>query len=206
MLISWKRLLGGAVLDPLVGRDLLLGTVAGLAMAAATRAWSLVPGALGLPPPPPDLFVDGTTLTALRHAGGGRLFVNAFSGVLYALVFLFILVLLRVVTRSQWVAAPLWCLLLASPFRSGDPTLIWLEGAFRAVTFYLLLTRAGLLALASALFVMFVIFEVPLTLEVSAWYASRAGPVVLVFAALLAYAFHTSLGGKPIFGGALLDD
>jgi hypothetical protein len=53
---------------------------------------------------------------------------------------------------------------------------------------------------------MFTTLESLFTLELSAWYAPRALPILLVFAALVAYGFHTSLGGKPPFGKALLED
>ena len=46
----------------------------------------------------------------------------------------------------------------------------------------------------------------PLTLDVSAWFAAQAFPVIGVLVALAVYGFHTSLGGKPMFGGALLED
>lgn len=68
------------------------------------------------------------------------------------------------------------------------------------------LTRAGLLALAAALFFMFSIFEAPFTLEVSAWYAARAVPVLVALVALALYGFHTSLAGKPLFGRPLIED
>jgi hypothetical protein len=60
--------------------------------------------------------------------------------------------------------------------------------------------------LATLLFVMFVVFEIPNTLDVTAWYASRAWPVLLAVVALAAYGFHTSLAGKPMFGSSLLED
>jgi serine/threonine-protein kinase len=206
VLISWKRLLGGSLRDPLVGRDLLVGGVVGLALAALARTFTLVPSWLGQPPGLPDLFVDGSALTLLRHAVGMRFFVNAFSAVLYALVFLFIRVLLRVVARKEWLVALLWCALLASPFQSGAPLFGWVEGGLRALVLYVLLARSGLLAFASALFFMFVTIEIPLTLDLAAWYAPRALPVVLIFAALLVFGFHTSLAGKPPLGRGLLED
>jgi len=206
VLISWKRLLAGGLRDPLVGRDVLLGALMGLLLAAGFRLFWLAPEWQGRPSSIPDIFIYGPTLTDLRHAAGFRLFVNLFSSVLYALVFLFILVLLRVVVRKQWIAALLWCVLLAAPIRSGEPALEWIYGGLRALTLYMLLTRCGLLAFATAFFFMFTTFEALLTLELSAWYAPRGLPIVLVFAGLLAYGFHTSLAGKPPFGKALLED
>jgi hypothetical protein len=62
------------------------------------------------------------------------------------------------------------------------------------------------LSLSVSLFVMFALLEAPLTLDPSAWFATRALPVVALFAALAVYGFRTSLAGKPIFGRPLLED
>jgi hypothetical protein len=82
----------------------------------------------------------------------------------------------------------------------------WLFGLFRAVLLLVALLRGGLLSLVVALFVMFSMLEVPLTLDISAWFAGRALPVVAVVVALSLYGFRTALAGKPLFGRALLDD
>jgi hypothetical protein len=70
----------------------------------------------------------------------------------------------------------------------------------------IVLRRGGLLSLAVALFFMFSLIEVPITLDLGAWYAPRGLPVVIVLAVLAAYGFRASLGGKPLFGSSLLDD
>jgi hypothetical protein len=110
------------------------------------------------------------------------------------------------VFRRQWIAALLWCVLLAAPIRSGDPALEWVYGGSRAIVLYMLLTHCGLLAFATAFFFMFNTFEAIFTLELSAWYAPYGLPILLVFAALLAHAFHVTLAGKPPFGKGLLED
>jgi serine/threonine-protein kinase len=199
MLISWKRLLGGGLRDPLVGRDLLLGAVAGTALGTLYHVSALMPSWLGLAPPTPDVYVTGATLTSLRQASF-RLFVNQFSAVLYALVFLFVLVLLRLIARRQWLAMTLWCVLMVGSLRVDYPLLEWSLGFLRAVAMLIVLTQGGLLSLVTCLFFYFSTFEVPFTLNLSAWYASRALPVAAAFLALAAYAFHTSLAGKPLLG------
>ena len=45
-----------------------------------------------------------------------------------------------------------------------------------------------------------------LTLDWSAWYAGRSFAVLGFFAVLMVAAAYTSLGGKPVFGKALLDE
>jgi serine/threonine protein kinase len=208
VLISWKRLLAGNLRDPLVGRDVLLGAATGLASAMVFLVSLAAHDWLNRTPPLLEPYVQGETLSSLRQVGF-RLFVNQFSAVLYGMVFLFMLVLLRVVLRNVWLAAALWALMMATPpawLQAGDPVIIWTGGLVRAATFFLVLTRGGLLALCAALLFMFSVFEVPLTLHVSAWYASRALPVLAVLAGLVVYAFHTSLAGKPLFGRTLIED
>jgi len=204
-LISWKRLLSGRLRDPLVGRDVLLGTVAGSASAVLFVFFLVAPARLGLPPPLPQPYLHGTTLAGFSDVGF-RLFVNLFSSVLYAMVFLFMLVLLRILLRNGVLATVLWCFLVGSPL-IGENVLFELGGGLlRAAILFLVLTRGGVLALAVSLYVMFNVFESPFTLDLSAWYATRALPVALALVALAAYGFHTSLGGRPAFGRALLED
>ena len=204
MLISWKRLLSGNVRDPLVGRDVLFGAAMGLAMLAVFLAGMVAPAALGQPPVSPGPFLDGALLSSLRQATF-RVFVNQFSAVLYGMVFLFILTLLRMLVRKTWLAAILWCVVLAAPVTGQSPSLEWVAGVVRALMMLGILLRGGLLALVVALYFMFSLLEVPLTLDVAAWYSMHAMPVLTVLLALTVYGFHTSLGGKPALGGALED-
>ena len=54
-LITWSRLTTGRLRDPLVGRDLVVGTIAGLVLALLEPLGTLVPPALGYAGPPPYL-------------------------------------------------------------------------------------------------------------------------------------------------------
>jgi eukaryotic-like serine/threonine-protein kinase len=205
MLISWKRLLSGDWRDPLVGRDVLIGAATGVLMIILYMVGLLAPQWLGRPSAMATPFLAGSTLTFMRQAYF-RLFVNQFSAVLFAMVFLFVLTLLRMVLRRDWLAFAAWAAFAAAPIGGEDASLGWITGGLRALMILLVLTRGGLLPLASALFFMFILIEVPITLDVTAWYASRAVPVVVVLVAVAIYGFRTSLGGKPMFGSSLLDD
>ena len=48
--------------------------------------------------------------------------------------------------------------------------------------------------------------DFPLTTQGSAWYAGISLTGILLIAAMALYGFYTSLGGRPVFGGAVLDD
>ncbi len=66
--------------------------------------------------------------------------------------------------------------------------------------------RFGMLASVTLWVTLLVLGIAPLTLNWSSWYAGRSFAVLGLFATLLVAAAYTSLGGKPIFGQALLDD
>jgi serine/threonine-protein kinase len=204
-LISWKRLLSGQLQDPLVGRDVLIGAAAGVSTAALFVLTTLAPAWLGLPPLYPQPFLHGSTLASFSDVAF-RLFVNQFSSVLYAMVFLFMLVLLRLLLRSNLLAVVAWCALVGSPLVGEHAGVLWAGGLIRALLYFAVLTRGGLLALAVALYVEFNIHESPLTLDPSVWYATRSLPVFLVVLGLAVYGFHTSLAGKPPLGRVLVDD
>jgi hypothetical protein len=203
-LISWKRLLAGQIHDPLVGRDLLLGLAAGSLSLVLFLMSQVAPTWLGMARLTPDPFLGGDTLTAFRHVGF-RLFVNQFSAVLFSMVFLFMLVLMRIFVRRDWLAMVLWCLLVGGPMQGENLPVEWAFGLLRAVSLLAVLMNGGLLALVACLLFLFTAIEVPLTLDLSAWYATRALPVVLLFVGLAVYGFHTSLAGRPVFGRALDD-
>src|SRR5262249_56010888 len=61
-LIGWSRLLAGRFADPRVGREVLLGALAGVAWFALLALARLVPAWVGQPPPVPywDWWVPST--------------------------------------------------------------------------------------------------------------------------------------------------
>jgi hypothetical protein len=205
MLVSWKRLVGGSVRDPLVGRDVLLGVGSGVALMLLFLAGVILPTFLGRAPMTPGPILDGSILSSFRQATF-RVFVNVFSAVLFGMVFLFLLTLLRMLLRKPWLAAAVWCVLLSGPFPGEDPLFGWIGGFIRSILFLGVMLRGGLLALVTALYVMFALAEVPLTLDLTAWYAFQSLPVVAAVLMLAVYGFLTSVGGKPLLGGGLLDD
>jgi hypothetical protein len=48
--------------------------------------------------------------------------------------------------------------------------------------------------------------NVPLTTQTSSWYAGISLAGILLMAAMALYGFYTSLGGRPLFGGAVLEE
>ncbi len=205
MLVSWKRLLERRLTDPLVGRDVLLGCLMGVWTFVVYALAIVLPDLLGTAPAMPDTnLTTGPSLTGMRLVLF-RLLVNGYGAVLYALVFLFLLVLLRMLLRSGALAAIVWALVVAGPLPDDNPVFAWTAGILRGTLCFVALTRGGLLRLVALFFCLFNLLESPLTVDVSAWYATRSLPVLLGIAALAVYGFRVSLAGKPAFGRLLED-
>ena len=101
VLISWKRLLGGSLRDPLVGRDVLLGAPRGLVPPSHLHRGPLCP--LCREPARDPGASPGRLGAELAPTRGFRVFVNQYSAVLYGMVFLFMLTLLRMLVRKPWL-------------------------------------------------------------------------------------------------------
>jgi len=65
-------------------------------------------------------------------------------------------------------------------------------------------TRFGLLTLTAALFFTTLFTNYPMTTDFSVWYAPSAIFALVVAAAVVAFAFYTSLGGQPVLKGSSL--
>lgn len=102
MLISWSRLLDGRWRDPLVGRDLLIGNVLGLALhllypvATVASSWRGKPAGLEISNPAHWFGLHLVVADAL---------VAPAAGIWVALGLVVLLVVLRLVLRSEWAAA-----------------------------------------------------------------------------------------------------
>ncbi|MCZ6649822.1 MAG: serine/threonine-protein kinase, partial [Acidobacteria bacterium] len=118
-LISWSRILAGRLKDPLVGRDLLIGAVAGTLTLLLSRAHTLVPGLLGLPEEALGFGLP-EGIAGLRPAVANLL--GTLTGVVgNPLVFLVTLVLLRRLVRRTWLAVGLFVMVSVGIRVLGSP-------------------------------------------------------------------------------------
>ena len=117
--------------------------------------------------------------------------------------FLFVLFLFRALLRKEWAAAIAWVLLFTLIGRIGNHPIAWVAALIFFSLAVFVLIRFGLLALAVNLVVVNIVQTFPLTTQGSAWYAGISLAGILLIAAMAFYGFYTSLGGRPIFGGAL---
>jgi serine/threonine-protein kinase len=203
-LISWTRLLAGQWRDPLVGRDLLIGTCYGVLLTLFEMFDNLLLPLFGKLPPVPG-GIDAHTLQGVRAALGALLFyILAF--LLYSLLIFFFLFLLRLVFKRDWIAATILVLIATGTNSPGEyPVFTYLFFAIIWSSIVLLLKKVGVLALVVGLAVQNVLVVFPMTAHLSRWYASAGLTGIIVIAALLAYGFYTGLAGRPLFTGAALD-
>ncbi|MDQ3801177.1 MAG: serine/threonine protein kinase [Acidobacteriota bacterium] len=201
LLISWNRLLAGDWRDPMVGRDVLIGGIFGLAMTAAIysrpllREWS----GLELVPNPASEFVY---LEGFRQLTAK--FLEAInSGVDTAFFIMLFLVLLAVIFRSRWFAAigfwTLCFLMYGTIFTNFNHWTGFLEPALVATIYTVSISRFGLLTMVSLSVFFALTFHNPLTANASSWYFGNTFFAALAIFALAIYGFYTSLAGQKVF-------
>lgn len=204
-LIGWARLISGKIRDPLVGRDVLIGIAYGVALGAFESIDNiLLPLLGGLPPQPGTPSMEsmigvGPTL--------GSIFDYTWVYVLFSLGIFFLLFLLRLVLRKDWIAALVIVFLGAVINTGGD--YFWetfLAAAMVWLSIYLVLRRFGLLALVVGLVVQNMLLTFPLTTHLSRWYAPGGITGMLTIVAIALFALHSALAGQPLFTTKALED
>ncbi len=200
--ITWNRLLAGRFRDGLFGRDLLIGSVLGMALAVLFFSHLALGRLLGPYDPEPLtpvlLPLIGTRLVASALVS---LLYDSIMGTLtiFSLIFILLLVL-----RRTWAAAAVALVIVALQSLGGTihPALdvtfkVSMVGAFIFVLF-----RYGLVAFAVGNFVLSTVGGgFPMTADLAQWYT---GPSLVVFAGLAAAAvvgFRLSIGSQKLFGG-----
>ena len=115
-LVGWTRLLTGRLRDPVVGRDLLVGTTIGLLGPVIASSYQLVPHILGWPVPAgwlPSLVPAAGLASAMPLVP-----FNVNWSLVNGLYGMFIMAAMLRAVRSLWIAAPLSVVVFAL---LGDP-------------------------------------------------------------------------------------
>lgn len=196
-LISWNRLLAGRWRDPLVGRDLLIGALFGVATRLLWQVNALAPTWFGLGSA--ELFGAGRRFfrIPLRPLLGtryclGDFFYDVSLAVVGGLCVLLFLLLLRLVLRKQWAAVTAY-VAIGVVFWSatiGHPYVSWLVAGTTSVLVVILVLRCGLLAVVGYGFVRQML-TFPITSDLSAWHAPLTTLFPLgVVLGLAAYCFY----------------
>jgi serine/threonine-protein kinase len=200
-LVSWARLFGGRLRDPLVGSHLLVGAALGAAISVLREVAMLAPGWLGWPPAAPHhgqwLVLRGTVDAVTELLWG------SWINLAFGMVLLFVLVLLRMILRIEWLASAVFLLLFAGIMSAGweyplAGFLVWL---LTMVAVLFTFVRYGLLAAVVLLFFGQASFHHPMTLDPSVWWLEHSLITMLGMTVLAAYGFWISLGGRSLLPG-----
>jgi serine/threonine-protein kinase len=202
-IVAWSRLLAGDFRDPLVGRDILIGSVFGVAIQLVIYLAYLAPGGWGISPTgDPTL----STLLGLRESVGWFLDPGTiFLGLSYLFLLLLLYLLCR---RKEWLSSLAAWLLPTVVFGLGARNHVigaLVAGLIFAMTLVVTM-RFGLLALVASLFFSFLFNFYPMTTDFSVWYAGSTIFGLCAGLAVVVYSFYISLGGQPIFKGGLLGE
>lgn len=203
-IISWTRLLAGRWRDPLVGRDVLIGTMAGVLTALMGMLETPLSALWSAPPGLPTGLASVATLELPDVVG--MLLMTQPVAVFNGLFFLFLPFLLFLLVRREWAAGALFWLITTLTFALRAESFVGgliLSGVLCAVWVFVTL-RFGLLAIVAQFFVLLMPI-VPLTLDLTGWYAPAAILPLCVVLALAGWGFRTSLAGRPLLRADLLD-
>jgi len=131
----------------------------------------------------------------------------AVNAVWMGLAFLFVLFLLRMLVRKDWLAVAVMGAIFgaAGLGDSEHRVMSFLILSVSAGIGVFIPLRFGLVGTVSGLFFFFILTNVPLTMDPSAWYAGP-GLAVLLLILGIAGAFVISVGGRPLFGRLALEE
>src|SRR6185295_15002173 len=202
-LLGWTRLLSGRLRDPRIGRDVLIGLMFAVGTMAVETAQGFLPQRLGQAAPRPP-FGDALSAIASPALVVARWFNSVNNTLQSVLLVALIFIVLRLVLRRGWLAALAGVVVLTSITDGG----IALSGTwFDTISYGLIcalitfgLFRFGLLAMSVASFADGVATNIPMTLHLSAWWATPSMLSLALLIGLAAFGFYASRTGQPLFG------
>jgi serine/threonine-protein kinase len=208
LIISWSRLLAGGFRDPMVGRDISVGGLFGLAHTFIIYLMWQSSEWFGSPVAPNSAANPNTHgLQALLSDLLGHSVVTSFF---LGLAHLFLLLLFYSLLRRLWLAAAvLWLIhtsVMGFAFATTGGWFLWIGPALIATILVIAVTRFGLLTLVSAHLFFTLSFHYPITSDFSSWYGGTTIFVLIILGSLIAYGFYTSLAGQPLLRGGLPQD
>jgi serine/threonine-protein kinase len=186
-LIGWTRLISGRWRDPHVGRDLLIGICAGLAMTLLYAVHNFIPPLIGRPVPMPISIEPGIFMgTRYVLANIFGLFNSAIINSMLAVagVVAFLILLKR--AWLAWLAGSVlfvW-VVIEGMFPAGTPALDLAIGFAIIGIYIVVILRWGLLATIAALFTHLMLLRAPLTTDLDNWRATAGLTYALVLAGL----------------------
>ncbi|MHC4108666.1 MAG: serine/threonine-protein kinase, partial [Planctomycetota bacterium] len=191
-LVSWGRLIRGQWRDPLVGKAVLIGVVAGAASASLYFVQNLVLEPFGRVPPRHQWmnWLRIENLRGLRFTVADWLEVLSMS-FFFGFVTLLLLVLLRGILRQGRIAGLVWILVVPALVYGPTGSFYPLSVAMTAVALILLL-RYGVLSLILYGFTISVTLRTPLLLDFAAWHAYGVAITVIGLGSLAVWGYSAA--------------
>lgn len=208
ILVSWARLVSGRLRDPILGRDVLIGSLIGVLFLLSEQGYRHLVRHLGLdteaaalPQATLDAILGPSTMFAAVSAA-------AATGILRTTITFTLLVVLRFLLRNNRAAIVALVLLFSFTFVDYGSRAVWLEAGITLVIntiVILAVLRLGFVALAVGLSVGLMLYVFPWSSDVSTWYAPQTILGWAFVAAILGYGFFTAVGGRALFSDPLSD-
>jgi hypothetical protein len=191
VLVSWNRLVSGKIGDAMVGRDILIGVVAGVVNEVSLRSPAVMASWFDWPGEPLAI----TQLLALK---GPRVTVGMIADVLqssitFGLYLLTFMLVLRLCTKRTWITVSIYAILWAPVlfYIFGKVPHSWPVAVMITLLHIWIMTRYGLLAFVAFLFTA-IVQQLPIAVDASMGYGWIR---VLSYGSILglaAYGFWTS--------------
>lgn len=204
LLIGWARVLDGRFRDPRVGRDMLIGLVAGAFLAAVSHlvnglpTWIPLSGQTTLPT---FSIADITRINPLATP-----FAAARDAVYRTLSSLMLLFVVRLFTPRAWISLAVLTTVFTLLGLGGENAAVETPQALvSGLAIAWTVVRFGPLALSVMWFSGLFLISSTTRAELSLWYAPYAIATLATMLSMAFWAFRVSLGGKPAFGKAALD-
>jgi serine/threonine-protein kinase len=198
-LTSWTRVLGGRWRDARVGSDLLLGVASGVLAYLAVNAGVLGSTWLNLE----TGLIEARTWS---NRGGAEFAVQLLDALRFAifagLIFLTLLLILRIVLRSEQLAAIGFVVIVAALHTfvfPGHPAVSWLPILLHRILLVWLLTRFGLLAVITTVAVSGLLWNNPFTMDSESMFFTDGVLAIGVVVALALYGAYHTLAGRALF-------
>lgn len=205
-LISWSRLLRGRLVDPIVGRDVLVGVAAAVAMALVFTTGRLAPTWWG--GEAPVLMLVNLDLLGDTPRVLSWILTTQIGALWSCLLFTVFFVMLQWAMKSAALAAGSGILLFTAlsglNTSGGRPSEVVALVVVMGILFYTL-SRFGFLATAVMVFGLSDgRLSIPATTDLSQWYGQATGVWLVVMSGLALYGYWAAIGGSATLRRALL--
>jgi serine/threonine-protein kinase len=198
-LVSWTRALAGGVRDPVVGRDVLAGMTYGAGLSLLNMLARTLVAGFGYPERPPELFMLDVKLSTRMLLS--YLLASPVDATVGGLTLLLLFLVLRLVTRRDWIAASLVvAFMISGDFAERGATRVILMFLPLSIAawggFVLMMLRLGVLAAITAIWTMNVLVATAPVYAPGSWTGDSTFVVLPVLLGTAVFAFRSASGGR----------